>query len=154
MSKARDDLPEPEMPVNTMSRSRGSSRSTFFRLCSRAPRTVIVGAVASPLVAATEPAYPASAEIERMFVYPDRPQLALELRDLVAQTRRFLEPEILGGLVHLLLQRLDEPTELVRRDAAQVEDRRARERASVALGRARVAVRRRRPAPAPSRGCR
>src|SRR3990170_861715 len=37
VSKASDDLPEPERPVNTMSRLRGSSSETFFRLCSRAP---------------------------------------------------------------------------------------------------------------------
>src|SRR5712691_4375234 len=41
VSKARDDLPEPERPVNTISRSRGIDRVTFFRLCSRAPRIVI-----------------------------------------------------------------------------------------------------------------
>src|ERR1700755_311136 len=41
VSKARDDLPEPDRPVNTTSLSRGISRSTFFRLCSRAPRMVI-----------------------------------------------------------------------------------------------------------------
>src|SRR5579871_2070814 len=39
VSKARDDLPEPDSPVNTMSRSRGRSTDTFCRLCSRAPRT-------------------------------------------------------------------------------------------------------------------
>src|SRR5437588_11035781 len=38
VSKAREDLPDPESPVNTMSASRGSSRCTSFRLCSRAPR--------------------------------------------------------------------------------------------------------------------
>ncbi len=36
---ASDDLPEPETPVNTTSASRGTSTSTSFRLCSRAPRT-------------------------------------------------------------------------------------------------------------------
>src|SRR5271165_1868730 len=41
VSKASDDLPEPERPVNTTSLSRGIARSTFFRLCSRAPRIVI-----------------------------------------------------------------------------------------------------------------
>src|SRR6266480_5536869 len=41
VSKASEDLPEPERPVNTTSRSRGISRSTFLRLCSRAPRMVI-----------------------------------------------------------------------------------------------------------------
>src|SRR5947208_12583869 len=38
VSKAREDLPDPESPVNTMSASRGSSRCTSFTLCSLAPR--------------------------------------------------------------------------------------------------------------------
>src|SRR5947208_9655027 len=38
VSKAREDLPDPESPVKTMSASRGSSRFTSFRLCSLAPR--------------------------------------------------------------------------------------------------------------------
>src|SRR5919108_1236092 len=37
VSKASDDLPEPERPVNTISLSRGRSSVTFLRLCSRAP---------------------------------------------------------------------------------------------------------------------
>src|SRR5690349_2436879 len=41
VSNARDDLPDPDKPVNTTSLSRGISRSTFLRLCSRAPRIVI-----------------------------------------------------------------------------------------------------------------
>src|ERR1700722_13881110 len=41
VSKASEDLPEPDRPVNTTSRSRGMSRSTFLRLCSRAPRIEI-----------------------------------------------------------------------------------------------------------------
>src|SRR5579871_12543 len=41
VSKASEDLPEPESPVNTTSLSRGISTSMFFRLCSRAPRMVI-----------------------------------------------------------------------------------------------------------------
>src|SRR3989442_16033557 len=40
VSKAREDFPEPDKPVKTISRSRGSSRLTFLRLCSRAPRTI------------------------------------------------------------------------------------------------------------------
>src|SRR5829696_492463 len=43
VSKARLDLPDPESPVNTIRRSRGSSTVMFLRLCSRAPRTEIVG---------------------------------------------------------------------------------------------------------------
>src|SRR3989339_138437 len=42
MSKARVDLPEPLTPVITMNRLRGSSRSIFLRLCSRAPRIMIL----------------------------------------------------------------------------------------------------------------
>src|SRR4051812_50138123 len=38
VSKASDDLPDPDRPVSTTSLSRGRSRSMFFRLCSRAPR--------------------------------------------------------------------------------------------------------------------
>ena len=39
VSNASDDFPEPDRPVNTMSLSRGRSRSTLRRLCSRAPCT-------------------------------------------------------------------------------------------------------------------
>src|SRR5713226_4677189 len=39
VSKARDDLPEPERPVMTVRLLRGISRLMFFRLCWRAPRT-------------------------------------------------------------------------------------------------------------------
>src|SRR5471030_949386 len=39
VSKASDDFPEPESPVKTISLSRGRSRETSLRLCSRAPRT-------------------------------------------------------------------------------------------------------------------
>ena len=41
VSKASDDLPEPESPVKTTRESRGISRSTLRRLCTRAPRTLI-----------------------------------------------------------------------------------------------------------------
>ena len=41
VSKASEDLPEPERPVNTTSLSRGISTSMSLRLCSRAPRMVI-----------------------------------------------------------------------------------------------------------------
>src|SRR5271166_750351 len=41
VSKASDDLPDPDRPVNTTSLSRGIARSTFLRLCSRAPRTTM-----------------------------------------------------------------------------------------------------------------
>src|SRR5918993_4937085 len=41
VSKAREDLPLPERPVTTTITSRGREMLTFFRLCSRAPRTTI-----------------------------------------------------------------------------------------------------------------
>src|SRR3712207_6791795 len=41
VSNARLDLPEPDRPVITVSVSRGISTLTSFRLCSRAPRTLI-----------------------------------------------------------------------------------------------------------------
>src|SRR3972149_6334258 len=37
VSKAREDLPEPETPVTTVRRSWGSAREMFFRLFWRAP---------------------------------------------------------------------------------------------------------------------
>src|SRR5690349_21551188 len=48
VSKASEDLPEPERPVITTSRSRGISTSTFLRLCSRAPRTTMLPAKRLP----------------------------------------------------------------------------------------------------------
>src|SRR5688572_6296842 len=41
VSKASDDLPEPLRPVMTTSLSRGISSVRFFRLCSRAPPSLI-----------------------------------------------------------------------------------------------------------------
>src|ERR671920_799103 len=41
VSKASEDLPEPESPVMTVRRSRGISTLMSFRLCWRAPRTVM-----------------------------------------------------------------------------------------------------------------
>src|SRR5262249_12069009 len=42
VSKASDDLPEPLRPVITVKVLRGISTEMFFRLCWRAPRTVIL----------------------------------------------------------------------------------------------------------------
>src|SRR3954467_4524672 len=60
VSNARLDLPEPERPVTTMRRSRGSSSETFLRLCTRAPCTAMVVRVAAfgvaPLPFASFPA--------------------------------------------------------------------------------------------------
>src|ERR1043166_6268563 len=57
VSNARLDLPDPESPVTTMSRSRGISSEMFFRLCTRALCTAIVvratvGAAFLPFAAA------------------------------------------------------------------------------------------------------
>src|SRR4029079_3371380 len=41
VAQQREDLPEPDRPVNTTRLSRGMATSTFLRLCSRAPRMVI-----------------------------------------------------------------------------------------------------------------
>src|SRR5690349_15553325 len=41
VSKAREDLPEPERPVITVKRSRGMSTFMFLRLCWRAPFTLM-----------------------------------------------------------------------------------------------------------------
>ncbi|CFE46987.1 Uncharacterised protein [Mycobacterium tuberculosis] len=40
VSNASEDLPDPDNPVKTISASRGRSRSTLRRLCSRAPLTI------------------------------------------------------------------------------------------------------------------
>src|SRR5688572_21908387 len=42
VSKAREDLPDPEGPVTTVKLRRGISRSKFLRLCCRAPRIMML----------------------------------------------------------------------------------------------------------------
>src|SRR3954453_7396170 len=44
VSKANDDLPDPDRPVKTIMASRGRSSETSLRLCSRAPRTIRLSA--------------------------------------------------------------------------------------------------------------
>src|SRR5919106_2641543 len=94
VSKASDDLPDPDRPVKTMSRSRGSSMLTFLRLCSRAPRTISDSDMGPGRLTGFA-------------------QFALQVVDLVAEAGGVLEAQVGGGLVHLLLQGLDEPAELV-----------------------------------------
>src|SRR5438105_5279282 len=63
VSKASDDLPLPDSPVMTMSRSRGSARSMFLRLCSRAPRMTIslgINRLAYPSAGIDPNRYPAA----------------------------------------------------------------------------------------------
>src|SRR5436190_10414260 len=51
-------------------------------------------------------------------------QLTFKLADLVAEASRLLEAEILGRVVHLVLECLDELADVVRRDPLEIEDRR------------------------------
>src|SRR5919205_295583 len=45
VSKASEDLPEPETPVTTVSFSTGMVKETFFRLLTRAPRTMMASSL-------------------------------------------------------------------------------------------------------------
>src|SRR5918994_5403202 len=128
VSKARLDLPEPDSPVNTISRSRGSSTLMFLRLCSRAPRTLMTdcelrgGISGSHYRETTTVAF--SVQFCGELGAQNRParssepltgvtELAAEVGDLVAEAGRVLEAKVGGGLVHLLLEGLDEPGELL-----------------------------------------
>src|ERR1700761_3124363 len=56
VSKASDDLPDPDRPVMTVSVFRGISTLMFFRLCWRAPRTTsLVNGMGSLGAACREP---------------------------------------------------------------------------------------------------
>src|ERR1700730_1570395 len=61
VSNASEDLPEPDTPVMTESELRGISRLIFFRLCWRAPRTVmlfnVIWEAAEPSCAQRSPAH-------------------------------------------------------------------------------------------------
>src|SRR5215212_6959373 len=45
--KAREDLPDPEIPVNATSASRGAATSTPRKLCTRVPKTRTHGSISS-----------------------------------------------------------------------------------------------------------
>src|SRR3989304_5179421 len=130
VSKASEDFPDPEMPVSTTNLSRGISTVTFFRLCSRAPRTMIrssgilssapparhpAGAAPPPPAHAAPPgpAAPAAGREERLAQSP------AQFLHLVAQRRRLLELQVGGGATHLPLQRLDRLLPFLRREAPQ-----------------------------------
>src|ERR1700722_4654439 len=109
VSKASDDLPEPDRPVNTTSRSRGISTSMFLRLCSRAPRMVIAR-VPEPavcwrfaLITSSISAFPGAcnaphsgahrrekAGIERQWVSSEHRKNAPQFPVLVASHQRFV----------------------------------------------------------------
>src|SRR5260370_30691408 len=122
VSNAREDFPEADRPVKTISWSRGSRTSTSLRLCSRAPR-IVRSVLVLVVDSATSPLYRSPVGYERMFVSADGPESAPQLGDLVAEPRRLLEPEVLGRLVHLLLEALDEPAQLLGGDPREVEHR-------------------------------
>src|SRR5579862_2723115 len=75
VSKASEDLPEPERPVMTTRRSRGISRLMFLRLCSRAPRIINLSAI-----------YLCSSSPRRFPRFRDPPRI-LNRRDHTRRTR-------------------------------------------------------------------
>src|SRR5438128_11288036 len=58
VSKASDDLPEPETPVMTTNLLGGMTTSMFLRLCSRAPRMTMESMVGRNLTVSTEGRFP------------------------------------------------------------------------------------------------
>src|SRR5579871_3068709 len=95
VSNASEDFPEPDSPVKTTSRSLGRSRWTSFRLCSRAPRTT--------MRSATDGRLPGGRDGPLLGELRQHPH---DLVQLVAERRRLLEPELLGGGEHLALEPL------------------------------------------------
>src|SRR5437763_6064245 len=55
VSKASEDLPEPETPVTTVNALCGISKSTFLRLWTRAPRTTMLSLEETAILTCTEP---------------------------------------------------------------------------------------------------
>src|SRR5712692_1745023 len=130
VSKASDDFPEPDSPVKTTSLSRGMVRSMSFRLCSRAPLMTI--SVCCPsLLAMTGffSAMDASPHPAGLWLAPHARlrggrrrqrvailhRIATQGNEAVAQFRRALELQVAGRFLHLPLEILDQPLDLVRR---------------------------------------
>src|SRR3954454_24649181 len=108
VSKARLDLPEPDSPVNTINLSRGRSTLMLRRLCSRAPRTMILSAIRS------EPICCSVGSSSRVS------ELATKVVDLIAESCCVREPELHRCFVHLLFQRLNEPSQLLLRQTPEL----------------------------------
>src|SRR6266851_6781345 len=130
VSKASDDFPEPDSPVKTTSLSRGMVRSMSFRLCSRAPlMTISVCCGTLPAGAIFFSAMDARPHPAGLWLAP-HPRLrggrrrqgvaifhriATQGNQPVAQLRRALELQVARRLLHLALEILDQPLDLVRR---------------------------------------
>src|SRR5919201_2417592 len=122
VSKASDDLPDPDSPVNTTSRSRGITRSTSFRLCSRAPRmTISVCWPGRGSASGMDPlSYPSLGPDQTCLggggwgqAFAIGHGIPPEPDQAIAQFRRALELEVASCLLHLPLQVLDQALDLV-----------------------------------------
>src|SRR5487761_1944281 len=103
VSKAREDLPEPERPVKTTSWSRGISTERFFRLCTRAPCTRIVDVIAAPY----------RSHRDRLVLEGHRHALSLQGVQDVAQRRSLLKTQLVRGPQHRLLDPGDLQVEVI-----------------------------------------
>src|SRR5258708_27318865 len=108
VSKARLDLPDPDSPVITIMRSRGSSTETFLRLWTRAPcaEMVVLGALRSVAL----PAINRLRKEERQLLeggvasfgqQHGRRRLAdqLEVREVLARGGHAGDAEVLGEVI-------------------------------------------------------
>src|SRR5918997_668660 len=97
VSKASDDLPDPESPVMQTRAFRGSRTSMSLRLCSRAPWTISSSVAMAPCILASE----------HMFVQssPDygRRLAGTRLRMHETAKRAALATLVVGGVVVLAL---------------------------------------------------
>src|SRR5579863_10426612 len=97
VSKANEDLPEPDSPVKTTNWSRGISTERFLRLWTRAPCTRMVEGMKRPY----------RSGIEGQFVERRKHALTLDGVEYVAQRRGLLEAQLAGGDQHGLLDPRD-----------------------------------------------
>src|SRR5713226_673491 len=123
VSKASEDLPDPERPVKTTSLSRGMVRLTSFRLCSRAPRMTI-WVCGEPISGMDSPSYPSAGPAQtRLGRRGRREPLAVfqgvpaKSDQPVAQLGGPLELQVTRRLFHLSFQVLDQPLDLIRRES-------------------------------------
>jgi hypothetical protein len=109
--KTREDLPEPDTPVNTVIRCLGISSETFLRLSSRVPRILIEPYITSLIQMAERSAKDRRARHGKYPAPPDRTsfelcrQTSIYPRQDLPQVCKELLPPTLGALVGLLLIR-------------------------------------------------